>query len=143
MIDFAYLRDQQTRDPRIDLRVPKTGGKTGRDLLNDFLSMVTGGEATDEHLARICPATNVSRNTPPTFVWCAADDKTAPAAQVYPFARRMAEEGVVHELHVFSEGAHGLSVANRNTESENVERQQAVHAWVDLAFDFLARQGIC
>lgn len=55
----------------------------------------------------------------------------------------MAEEGVVHELHVFSEGAHGLSVANRNTESENVERQQAVHAWVDLAFDFLSRQGIC
>lgn len=143
VIDFAYLRDQQTRDPRINLRVPKTGGKTGRDLLNDFLSMVTGGEATDEHLARICPATNVSRNTPPTFVWCAADDKTAPAAQVYPFARRMAEEGVVHELHVFSEGAHGLSVANRNTESENAERQQAVHAWVDLAFDFLSRQGIC
>ena len=50
---------------------------------------------------------------------------------------------MVHELHVFSEGAHGLSAANRNTESENAERQQAVHAWVDLAFDFLSRQGIC
>lgn len=143
VIDFAYLRDQQTRDPRIDLRVPKTGGKTGRDLLNDFLTMVTGGEATDEHLAKICPTTGVSRNMPPTFVWCAADDKTAPAAQVYPFAARMAEEGVVHELHVFNEGAHGLSVANRNTEAENADRQRAVRAWVDLAFDFLSRQGIC
>ena len=51
LLDFAYVRDMQTRDPRIDLRVPKTGGKTGRDLLNDYLSMVTGGEATDEHLA--------------------------------------------------------------------------------------------
>ncbi len=143
VIDFAYLRDQQTRDPRIDLRVPKTGGKTGRDLLNDFLTMVTGGEATDEHLAKICPTTGVSRNMPPTFVWCAADDKTAPAAQVYPFAARMAEEGVAHELHVFNEGAHGLSVANRNTEAENADRQRAVRAWVDLAFDFLSRQGIC
>jgi len=35
LLDFAYVRDMQTRDPRIDLRVPKTGGKTGRDLLND------------------------------------------------------------------------------------------------------------
>ena len=143
VIDFAYLRDQQTRDPRIDLRVPKTGGKTGRDLLNDFLTMVTGGEATDEHLAKICPTTGVSRNMPPTFVWCAADDKTVPVAQVYPFAARMAEEGVAHELHVFNEGAHGLSVANRNTEAENADRQRAVRAWVDLAFDFLSRQGIC
>lgn len=143
VIDFAYLRDQQTRDPRIDLRVPKTGGKTGRDLLNDFLTMVTGGEATDEHLAKICPTTGVSRNMPPTFVWCAADDKTAPVAQVYPFAARMTEEGVAHELHVFNEGAHGLSVANRNTEAENADRQRAVRAWVDLAFDFLSRQGIC
>lgn len=139
VIDFAYLRDQQTRDPRIDLRVPKTGGKTGRDLLNDFLSMVTGGEATDEHLARICPSSSVSRATPPTFIWCAADDKTAPAAQVYPFAACLAEAGVPHELHVFNEGGHGLSVADRNTLSDNAERQAAVRVWVDLACAFLER----
>ena len=94
LLDFAYVRDMQTRDPRIDLRVPKTGGKTGRDLLNDYLSMVTGGEATDEHLADICPTTHVSRQMPPTFVWGVSDDKTAPIAQVYPFAQRMAEEGM-------------------------------------------------
>lgn len=143
VIDFAYLRDQQTRDPRIDLRVPKTGGKTGRDLLNDFLTMVTGGEATDEHLGRICPANNVDRNTPPTFVWCASDDKTAPVAQVYPFTQRLAEEGVPHEMHVFSEGGHGLSVANVLTRVQNEERQAAVRPWVELAVAFLARQGIC
>ncbi|MDY2777625.1 MAG: alpha/beta hydrolase [Collinsella sp.] len=142
VIDFAYLRDQQTRDPRIDLRVPKTGGKTGRDLLNEFLAMVTGGEATDEHLAQICPTNKVSRGMPPTFVWCAADDKTAPAAQVYPFACRMAEEGVVHEMHVFGEGGHGLSVANRRTECDNADRQAAVRPWLDLAFAFLVRVGI-
>ena len=78
LLDFAYVRDMQTRDPRIDLRVPKTGGKTGRDLLNDYLSMVTGGEATDEHLADICPTTHVSRQMPPTFVLALPSERPWP-----------------------------------------------------------------
>ncbi|MEI3351858.1 MAG: alpha/beta hydrolase, partial [Collinsella sp.] len=139
LLDFAYVRDMQTRDPRIDLRVPKTGGKTGRDLLNDYLSMVTGGEATDEHLADICPTTHVSRQMPPTFVWGVSDDKTAPIAQVYPFAQRMAEEGVACEMHVFDQGGHGLSLGNANTAVDNEDKQVAVRPWIRLAFRFLER----
>ena len=67
--------------------------------------MVTGGEATDEHLTDICPTTHVTRQMPPTFVWGVSDDKTAPVAQVYPFAQRMAEEGVACEMHVFDQVA--------------------------------------
>ena len=141
LLDFAYVRDLQTRDPRIDLRVPKTGGKTGRDLLNDYLSMVTGGEATDEHLADICPTTHVSRQMPPTFVWGVSDDKTAPIAQVYPFAQRMAEEGVACEMHVFDQGGHGLSLGNANTAVDNEDKQVAVRPWIRLAFRFLERHG--
>ena len=139
LLDLAYVRDMQTRDPRIDLRVPKTGGKTGRDLLNDYLSMVTGGEATDEHLTDICPTTHVSRQMPPTFVWGVSDDKTAPVAQVYPFAQRMAEEGVACEMHVFDQGGHGLSLGNANTAVDNEDKQVAVRPWIRLAFRFLER----
>lgn len=139
LLDLAYVRDMQTRDPRIDLRVPKTGGKTGRDLLNDYLSMVTGGEATDEHLTDICPTTHVSRQMPPTFVWGVSDDKTAPIAQVYPFAQRMAEEGVACEMHVFDQGGHGLSLGNANTAVDNEDKQVSVRPWIRLAFRFLER----
>lgn len=142
VIDLAYIRDMQTRDPRIDLRVPKTGGKTGRDLLNDFLSMVVGGEATDERLAEVCPTAQVSPAMPPVFMWAAADDATAPAAQLYPFACRLAEEGVVHELHVFDRGGHGLSTAAPQVEAGNGELMEAVRPWFGLALSFLARQGI-
>ena len=141
LLDLAYVRDLQARDPRIDLRVPKTGGKTGRDLLNDYLSMVTGGEATDERLADMCPTTHVSRQMPPTFVWGVTDDKTAPIAQVYPFAQRMAEEGVPSEMHVFDQGGHGLSLGNANTCAGNEDKQVAVRPWIRLAFRFLERQG--
>lgn len=142
VLDMRVIRDEQTRDPRIDLRVPKTGGKTGRDLLNDYIAMVIGGEATDERMAEVCPTTHVSRDMPPTFVWGTADDKTCPICQVYDLAQAMAREGVVHELHVFDQGGHGLSVANINTRCDNEDRAHAVRAWVELAFDFLERQGL-
>lgn len=142
LLDLRVTRDEQTRDPRIDLRVPKTGGKTGRDLLNDYLSMVVGGEATEERLAEVCPTTHVTRDVPPTFMWGTSDDKTCPIAQVHAFALALAREGVAHEVHVFDQGGHGLSVANDNTSFDNEDRQRAVRPWFDLACAFLARRGV-
>lgn len=143
LLDLRVTRDEQTRDPRIDLRVPKTGGKTGRDLLNEYFAMVMGGETTEERFADFCPTTHVTHDMPPTFIWAAADDKTCPVSQTYAFAAAMAAERVPSELHVFDRGGHGLSVANGNTATpDNAERREAVGAWVSLAFDFLARQGI-
>ena len=141
LLDMRVMRDERTRDPRIDLRVPKTGGKTGRDLLNDFISMVIGGEATDERMAEVCPTTHVSRDMPPTFVWGTADDRTCPIIQVYDLAGALARAGVAHELHVFDRGGHGLSVADINTRADNADEQAAVRPWIDLACAFLERNG--
>ena len=141
LLDMRVMRDERTRDPRIDLRVPKTGGKTGRDLLNDFISMVIGGEATDERMAEVCPTTHVSRDMPPTFVWGTADDRTCPIIQVYDLAGALARAGVAHELHVFDRGGHGLSVADINTRADNADEQAAVRPWIDLACAFLERIG--
>ena len=142
MLVLRVTRDEQLRDPRIDLRVPKTGGKTGRDLLNDYLSMVAGGEATEERLAEICPTTQVTRDCPPVFVWGTADDTTCPIAQVHAFAAALAGAGVSHEVHVFNAGGHGLSMANVTTEAQNAAEQAAVRPWFGLACAFLERVGV-
>lgn len=144
LLDLVAWRAWKTRDPRIDLRVPKTGGKTGRDLLNDFFGQLAGGDFSDERLEEIGPASHVDRYMPPTFIWCAADDQAVPVTQTYPFAAKLAEAGVPHELHVFDQGGHGLSVANENTwpaeaEDDFLPRQRVVRPWVDLALHFLDR----
>ncbi len=143
LLDLRIKRDEQLRDPRIDLRVPKTGGKTGRDLLNEYFAMLLGADATEEAFEDFCPTTHVTRDMPPTFAWAASDDRTCPVSQLYDFASAMARERVVNEIHVFDRGGHGLSVANANTAVEgNEERAAAVRAWLPLAIDFLERQGI-
>ena len=101
------------------------------------------GEPTDDELLAaldsICPTMHVDRHVPPVFMWGTADDDTAPVAQLYPFAQRLAEEGVVHELHVFDRGGHSRSVANANSEHGDAEKQEAVRPWFNLALSFLAR----
>ena len=59
--------------------------------------------------------------------------------RVYPFAQRMAEEGVACEMHVFDQGGHGLSLGNANTAVDNEDKQVAVRPWIRLAFRFLER----
>ena len=78
----------------------------------------------------------------PTFVWGTADDKTCPIVQVHDLAAAMARAGVPHEVHVFDQGGHGLSVANVNTRTGNEAEQTVVRPWFDLACSFLARRGV-
>lgn len=142
LLDLRVVRDEQLRDPRIDLRVPKTGGKTGRDLVMDYLATVAGGEGDDERLAQIAPVCHVDRYTAPTFIWGCADDRTCPVEQVHDFAGALARSGVAHEVHVFDQGGHGLSVANANTLTDNAVEQEVVRPWIGLAHAFLSRRGV-
>ncbi len=143
LLDPRVYRDKMLDDPRIDLRVPKTGGKTGRDLVMEDMARILGAPATDEALAAVTPANILDRRMPPTFIWGTADDPTCPIEEVYDFARALAAARVRHEVHVFDRGGHGLSVANATSvhDAEHAERAAVVAPWVDLACSFLARQG--
>lgn len=144
LLDLRVKRDEQLKDPRIDLRVPKTGGKTGRDLLMEYLELVAGGPATEDVLRELAPVTHVGSGMPPVFVWGCADDRMCPVQQVHDFAAALARAGVPHEVHVFDHGGHGLSVANAALpcDEDHERRFAAVRPWVDLACAFLGRQGI-
>ena len=62
--------------------------------------------------------------------------------QVHDLAAAMARAGVTHEVHVFDQGGHGLSMANVNTRVDNAAEQAIVRPWFDLAAAFLERCGV-
>ncbi len=84
---------------------------------------------SDELLETYCAPKNVDRSTPPTFIWHSAKDKMVNVSQSYEMASALAEEGIAHELHVFSDGDHasGLSEA------------LPAGTWKDLAISFIER----
>lgn len=58
----------------------------------------------------------VDGNTAPAFVWHTTHDDVVPAMQSIGFVTAMQKAGVDVEFHLFSNGPHGMSVANRLTD---------------------------
>lgn len=77
---------------------------------------------------------HVRPDTPPAFLWHTANDPVVPVAQSLTLARALAAAGVMHELHVFADGAHGLGLAGG---------AGAAGEWPALCARFLAGQGFC
>lgn len=53
----------------------------------------------------------VSENTPRTFLWHTAGDKSVPVQNSILFSKALADHGVPFEMHVYPYGEHGLSIA--------------------------------
>ena len=62
------------------------------------------------------PSTNlaVSKETPPTFIFAAADDGCVPIEHSLCFASACAANGVPFEMHIYQNGGHGFSLATPN-----------------------------
>lgn len=70
-------------------------------------------ESIGEILACDVPSTNlaVTKDTPPTFIFAAADDGLVPVENSLAFASALAENGVDFEMHIYQNGGHGFSLA--------------------------------
>ncbi len=82
--------------------------------LSDAASIAFMGtkSPTQELLDVVSPVLHVSKNTPPTFLWATAADDLVPVENTTRMATALAHAGVPFEVHVFEEGAHGLSLAD-------------------------------
>lgn len=70
----------------------------------------------------------VTKDTPPTFVWHTAEDQAVPVENALLFAQALRRAGVPFDLHIYERGRHGIGLANG-------------HAWTrDLTF-WLGERG--
>ena len=73
-----------------------------------------GIEAPSDGLLReISPALNVTKNTPPMFIWTTAADQMVPTQHSLRMAHALSDCNIPYELHIFEEGQHGLSLGTQ------------------------------
>lgn len=78
----------------------------------------------------------VTPSVPPCFIWHTFTDETVDVRNSLMFAAALHENGVPCDLHVFSEGIHGLSLGYRETWNEAAEN---IQPWMDLAISWMDR----
>ncbi len=59
----------------------------------------------------------VTKDTPPTFLWHTVEDKTVPVENALLFASALRRAGVPFSLHIYEKGAHGLGFGRPGREA--------------------------
>jgi len=99
----------------------------------ESIETVTGGDAALRELLSL--ENQVTACMPPCFIWHCVGDESVPVENTLLFTTAMQRAGVRYECHLFSGGAHGVSVCNREVESP----EPAATAWVGLCKSWLNR----
>lgn len=67
-----------------------------------------GDTPPPELVANLSNELQVTKDTPPCFIWHTVEDKTVPVENALLFASALRKAGVPFSLHIYEKGAHGL-----------------------------------
>jgi len=106
-----------------------TGDAAHRDSFDNLL-----GDEIDIYSQTVSLEKQVSNQVPPTFLWHTWDDASVPVDNSLQFARALKRHGVPHALHIFPDGVHGISLANREVfgPERASDTRPEVARWIDL-----------
>ena len=78
-----------------------------------------GKDSADELIRLMSNQLQVTKETPPTFLWHAGEDSTVSPENSIVFFQALRAEGVTAELHVYAKGSHGIGLAAGTPGAEN------------------------
>jgi len=91
------------------------------------------GKDPDSKLVRLLSdETQVTKDTPPTFLFATTDDKTVPVMNSVMFYSALVKAGVPAEMHLFQHGSHGVGLAATNPQ---------LSGWPDLMAKWMRERG--
>ncbi len=79
----------------------------------------------------------VSKDTPPVFIWHGGKDTSIPYLNSIKFANKLIENNISLELHIFSTGGHGISLANELTARDENDIDSSCQEWFNLSVKWL------
>jgi len=94
-----------------------------------------GSEPSSDLVRELSNELQVTRQTPPCFIWHTEEDSAVPVENSLQFAEALRKARVPFDLHIFQKGAHGLGLGSHDWDLSKR------HPWTaDLAF-WLKVQG--
>jgi acetyl esterase/lipase len=110
--------------PVITLLEPNVHGSSRKYLLGD--------DPTQSVLANLSDETQVTKDTPPTFLFATTDDGVVPVMNSVAFYTALVKNDVPAEMHLFQHGRHGVGLAEGNPE---------LNIWPELLLKWMRERG--
>jgi len=97
---------------RPDFAISSYGGLTLEKGVakNGAMSGLLGPNPSPEVLAQMSPSQNVSKDSPPYFLYATQTDQSVPVLSSVVFYQALTRAGVPAELHLFEQGPHGTAL---------------------------------
>jgi len=83
--------------------------------------------------------TRVSRETAPAFIWHTLEDAAVPVENTLLLAQALRKHGVLHELHLFPQGPHGMALGYGRSDIGQWQEQAAAFLRGSCGFRFPER----
>lgn len=91
------------------------------------------GEADSRLLGRVSLETQVTGQMPPTFLWHTYEDDAVPVENSLLLAWALKRHQIPLEMHIYTHGIHGISLANEETmRADGSSIQPECQNWIDL-----------
>ncbi len=130
--DDADLIERASSRPDLGILcypVISMGAHTHNGSKNNLL----GKEPSEELVKLLSNELQVTKSTPPCFVWHTWEDKGVKVENAMEFAAALQRNGVPFDLHVYQKGAHGIGLGVKGWDPEKTP-VSALHPWsLDLA----------
>jgi acetyl esterase/lipase len=110
--------------------VIQMGGKVTHKGSQDNL---LGPDASPELVSKLSTDTQVTKDTPPTFLFHTDEDDGVPAENSVLFYLALRKAGVPAELHIYEKGTHGVGLAPGDP---------VLRTWPERLFDWLGVRGL-
>ena len=82
----------------------------------------------------------VTKDTPPTFLWHTEPDDCVPVENSLFFFEALHKNKIPVEMHIYPAGGHGLSLANEETKRQDGSGiQPECQSWMELACGWMSR----
>jgi acetyl esterase/lipase len=94
-----------------------------------------GKDASPDLVRNLSNETQVTKETPPAFIWHTWEDTAVPVENSLQFAEAMRRAGVPFDLHIYQKGAHGLGLGSAKWDPAHR------HPWTQDCVYWLKVQG--
>ncbi|MDR3709056.1 MAG: alpha/beta hydrolase [Capsulimonadaceae bacterium] len=93
-----------------------------------------GATPSADDITLLSAEQQVTAQTPPSFIWCTADDRAVPSMNSLLFAEALAKNKVPYVLHIYPHGPHGLGLGDDHPPfAKALPWAQELASWLQLS----------